>query len=148
MNPQTIATAMQLPAVLTALTDALDRHGDDPAAAALDAVALRTWVEALPEVRACILLSSAYGAGGSPSPTVPDKLGPVVAEYVPEFHRYAAASPPDQAEAFHGRGFPAMPLPGQAGALASSLGFDRDDLPISLGVALVLLAASHGRAGS
>lgn len=141
--PHGFDTAMQLPQVLLALTGALEQADLNPARAALDAGASRLWAEAEPEVRACILLSAAFGAGRGPAPTVSDKMHPHVASYVEDFHQYAAAFGADQSEAFHGPAFPAMPLPGQAGALASSLGFDREDLPISIGVALVLLAASR-----
>ncbi len=145
--PRGFATAMGLPPVLLTLTDALERSDLDPSLAALDATAAETWAEAEPEVRACILLSAAFGAGRGPAPTVGEGMHPHVAGYVEDFHKYAAAFGADQSEEFHGRAFPAMPLPGQAGALASSLGFDRDDLPISIGVAMVLLAASRAASG-
>lgn len=142
-SPQTFTTAMQLPGVLLTLTGALDQADGDVAQAAENGGAFEDWAEAEPEVRSCILLSAAWGAGRGPAPAVPDGGHPHVAPYVEDFHQYAAAFPSDQSEAFHGAHFPAMPLPGQAGALASLLGFDRDDLDISFGVALVLLAASR-----
>jgi hypothetical protein len=142
-GPHTLGIAMQLPGVLLTLTSALDRHDNNPARAALDNGATEDWSDAEPETRAGILLSAAWGAGRGPSPVAPDGMPDAVDDYVADFHAYAAAQTADQSEAFHGRAFPAMPLPGQAGALASSLGFDRDDLYISLGVALVLLAAAR-----
>lgn len=145
--PHGFDTAMQLPPVLFALTGALEDADLSLAQATVDAGVAKVWAEAEPEVRACILLSAAFGAGRGPAPVVPDDMNPYVADYVEDFHRYAAAFSTDQSEAFHGRAFPAMPLPGQAGALASSLAFDRDDLPISVGVALVLLDASRKAAG-
>lgn len=141
--PRGFDTALQLPSVLVALAGALERADLDPARAEADADVVDMWAEAEPEVRACILLSAAFGAGRGPAPTVPAGMHRYVAGYVEDFHRYAAIFGADQSEAFHGPAFPAMPLPGQAGALASSLGFDRDDLPISIGVALVLLAAGR-----
>ncbi len=143
--PPGFDTAMQLPGLLLTLCNALDHvhYAGDLARIAQDPEAAEVWAEAEPEVRACILLSAAWGAGRGEAPTVPDDMHPHVAGYVEDFHRYAAAFASDQSEAFHGEQFPAMPLPGQAGALASSLGFDRDDLPISLGTALVLLAAGR-----
>lgn len=142
-NPHTFTTAMQLPAVLLALTGALEQAHDDVAIATQDGSAFERWVEAEPETRSCILLSAAWGAGRGPSPTVPDGAHPSIEGYVEDLHKYAAAHTVEQIEAFHGPHFPAMPLPGQAGALASSLGFDRDDNEITFGVALVLLAASR-----
>jgi hypothetical protein len=147
-NPQTFATATQLPAVMLGLTSALDQADGDVERAAENGGAFEDWAEAEPEVRACILLSAAFGAGRGPAPTMGDDMHPHVAGYVEDLHAYAAAFTADQSEAFHGPAFPAMPLPGQAGALASSLGFDRDDLEISFGVALVLLAASRAAAAA
>jgi hypothetical protein len=54
---------------------------------------------------------------------------------------YANQAREGDSEAFHGAGFPAPPLPGPAGILASSLGFDRDDVAVSLETALILLSA-------
>lgn len=143
INPHTVVTAMQLPGVLMTITSALDGADGDPGRAAQNTDAIRAWDEAEPEVRSCLLLSSAWGAGRGQAPAVPDGMHDQVGPYVEDFHQYAAGFPDDQAEAFHGDTFPAMPLRGQAGALASSLGFDRDDLQISLGVVLVLLAAGR-----
>jgi hypothetical protein len=140
-----LVIAAQLADLLVVLRDGLDQHDGDPARTALDPELAPLWRDVEPETRSALMLAAAYMAGSSPAPTVPDDMHPQVAPYVEDFHKYAAAFAPDQSEAFHGRHFPAMPLPGQAGALASSLGFDRDDLAISLGVALVLLAAAAGR---
>lgn len=143
--PPGFGTAMELPHVLLTLCNGLDHvyYAGDLARVAEDPEAAEAWAEAEPEVRACILLSAAWSAGRGEAPTVPDDMHPHIAGYVEDFHRYAAAFTPDQSEAFHGKHFPAMPLPGQAGTLASTLGFDRDDLAISLGTALVLLAAGR-----
>lgn len=142
--PFLLHIATQIPDVLMTLTEALDSTSDDPAAAARATAATKAWKAAEPETRAGILLSAAWGAR-SGAPVVPKgDSADIVSGYVEDFHRYATAFSDDGAEAFHGTGFPAMPLPGQAGALASSLAFDRDDLPISLRVALVLLVASRG----
>jgi hypothetical protein len=143
-GPDIFGIAMQLPDVLLTLHEALARAGGDPVRAAQDTAVSEVWAAAEPEVRAGLLLSAAWTAGRGPEPTLPDGLdaADAVAVYVPEFYRYAAAFGDDQSEAFHGRAFPAMPLPGQAGALASSLGFDRDDLAISLSTVLVLMAAN------
>lgn len=142
-NPLISATAMQLSIVMLGLTGALDQAGGDVERAAENTGAVEDWSEAEPEVRACVLLTTAWGAGEGPAPIVPEGAHPDIAPYVEDFHKYAEAHPADQSETFHGENFPAMPLPGQAGTLASSLGFDRDDLEISFGVALVLLAAAR-----
>lgn len=139
--PHVFGTAMELPPVMLTLGDALTRADHDPGQAALDDDAIRAWVGCEPEVRSCILLSAAWLAGRHPSPTIGPNLHPDVEGYVEDLHKYAAAFDVEQIEEFHGAGFPAMPLPGRAGALASSLGFDRDELAVSLSTALVLLAA-------
>lgn len=145
-NAHVFSTAMQLPSVLLALTDALEENDLDPVLAMHDDDIAEIWESAEPEVRAGILLLAAFGAGRGPAPVVGDGAHTHVEGYVEDLHKYAATFADDQSEAFHGLRFPAMPLPGQAGALASSLGFDRDDLHISLGTALVLLAASRAAA--
>jgi len=146
--PPSFDTAMQLPGVLLALTEALDQAGGDVERAVENGGAFEEWAEAEPEVRSCLLLTAAWGAGEGPAPVVPEGAHPHIAPYVEDLHKYATAHPADQSKTFHGEHFPAMPLPGQAGALASSLGFDRDDLEISFGVTLMLLAAARQVTGT
>ncbi|WP_170198492.1 hypothetical protein, partial [Streptomyces chryseus] len=87
-----------------------------------------------PETRACLLLNFAWHSREHDVAPSEDHAG----EYAANLHRYAADFAGDS-EAFHGPRFPAMPLPGQAGPLASSLAFDRDDCDISLKTMLLLM---------
>lgn len=125
------------------LREALDVHHGDGDQAAEDPRALEVWESAEPETRAALLLSFAWHARGFEVANPADEeLGhrKWVGEYTGDLLEYARAHQGDS-ESFHGKAFPAMPLPGQAGALASSLGFDRDDTAISLNVVLRLMAA-------
>ena len=113
-------------------------YRDDPQAAASEAALLDLWDSAEPEPRAALLLYSAWEARDRPLPADDTTAG----MYAAELHTYAREYTGTQAE-FIGLRWPDMPLPGQAGALASSLGFDRDDTDISLATLLLLLAAAR-----
>jgi hypothetical protein len=131
-----LGIGMQIQDLTYDLSDALQEAGDraDPNTLAEQPDLLQTWTDAAPESRAAILLSLAWGSREQPAPT---GVGHG-ASYATDLHGYATAHTTGS-EAFHGQGFPAMPLPGQAGALASSLAFDREDTQISLACAMTLL---------
>ncbi|WP_331718138.1 hypothetical protein OG985_50290 (plasmid) [Streptomyces sp. NBC_00289] len=140
-----LGIAMQIPDVTMTLAEAIDRHPllED---ALHDQEVTQTWERAEPETRAALLLSLAWGSrehGIYPGylPDGADDYGYRTAE---EFHQYARDFA-GSSEEFHGARFPMMPLPGQAGAFASSLGFDReeDGLDVSLRAALLLLAPAR-----
>jgi hypothetical protein len=130
-----IGIAMQISGLTVELSEAYDRHSDDIDQAADDPTVFHNWDQAEGESRAAILLNLAWGARAAQLREDDDSHGH---GYAAELHRYAAEFTGDS-EQFHGARFPLMPLPGQAGALASSLGFDRDDTAISLKAALILL---------
>lgn len=132
-----LGIGMQIPGVTLALRGALDEHGNDVDQAAVDRELFVTWDEAEPESRSALLLNLAWAAREGQLREDDESHGH---GYAAELHRYAVEFTGDS-EAFHGPRFPAMPLPGQAGALASSLGFDRDDTAISLKSVLLLMAA-------
>lgn len=131
--------AMQIPDVLAELGDVLAQFEGDAGMAAQHQGLLRTWTNAVPETRAALLLSAAWQSRHGTFETVAADIGNVAAMYAVHLHAEARGVSEDSV-CFHGAGFPAMPLPGRAGALASSLGFDRDDPEISLETALILWA--------
>lgn len=128
-----LSVALQIPQVSYQVRWALGAHGVD--GAATEETTRREWAEAYPESRAAILLSLTWAARDGAMNNEPDP-GSL---YAAEFQRHARAHPKDDMDGFHGAGFPALPLPGPAGALASSLAYDRDDFAISLKTALVLM---------
>ncbi|MDX2695940.1 hypothetical protein [Streptomyces ipomoeae] len=131
-----LGIAMQIPDITLELREAMERHDGDHLQAADDRGLRRRWEEAEPETRAALLLNLAWA---SREHEVPLLLGDMAAvQYASDLHDYAANFEGDS-EAFHGVRFPAMPLPGQAGALASSVGFDRDDTDVSLVTVLILM---------
>jgi hypothetical protein len=130
-----LGVAMQIPSVAFELNDALASCDNNVDQAARDEDMLHVWTDAAPETRSALLLAAAWHARAADL-AAGESTG---AMYATDLHAYARSFTGD-AEAFHGRGFPAMPLPGQAGALASSLGFDRDDVEISLETVLILQA--------
>jgi hypothetical protein len=135
--PTVLGTAMEIPDVLLELGDALDEHTDVVDQAVADDHALEAWSTASPEARSAILLNLAwYARHASLTDQAAESNGGL---YAVDLLTYARNFTGDD-EAFHGRGFPALPLPGQAGALATSVAFDRDDLPISLETALLMLS--------
>lgn len=140
-----LGLAMQIADITTTLTEAVDHHTflED---VVYHPEVTRAWRQAEPETRAAILLSLAWGSRGHgiyPGflPDGTDEHGWGLAE---TFHQYARDFT-GTSEEFHGPRFPMMPLPGQAGALASSLAFDQDedDLETSLRAALLLLAPAR-----
>lgn len=133
-NP--LGIAMQIPDITLTLREVLDQYTGDAQRAAAHRGLLRTWTDAAPETRSALLLSLAWTARDNEPGANEDTAG----LYARDLHEYARAFE-SGSEAFHGPHYPAMPLPGQAGALASSLGFDRDDNQISLKTALLLLTA-------
>ncbi|MFL6115610.1 MAG: hypothetical protein ACJ786_30320 [Catenulispora sp.] len=126
--------AMQIPALTIQLKQTLDQHHGDPTTAARNAAMTRAWADAAPESRAALLLTMAWH---SRTATLQFRDG---ADYAESLHQYAAEFTGDQ-DAFHGPRFPGGPLPGHAGALAGSIGFDTDDNAVSLEAVLVLMAA-------
>lgn len=137
-----MSTAMELPDLIADLHEHLDTYQGDPLDASGEGFGLTVWTEASSEARSALLLSLAWGARDGDLPPV----GAVTADvewktghaYAVELHKYACAA--TDSETFHGKGYPAMPLPGQAGALASSCGFDLDDLGITFATVLILLS--------
>jgi len=135
-NP--LGIAMQVSGIVLDLRGTLDHYSGDVDQAASDRELIDTWTDAAGESRAAILLNLAWGSRGLPLRAAGDRAG---ADYAAELHMYANQAGAEDSEAFHGAGFPAPRLPGPAGALASSLGFDREDVGISLETALILMAA-------
>lgn len=133
-----LGVGMQIPGVLIALRETLENHGNDVERAAADPETLRGWGASLPETRSALLLSLAWAARNGALGEDDESHG---YGYAAELHRYAREFI-GGSELWHGSRYPSMPLPGQAGALASSLGFDREDVPISLKSALLLMAAA------
>lgn len=135
-NP--LGIAMQVSQIVLDLRGTLDHYSRDVAQAAGDRELMDTWSGAAGESRSAVLLGLAWGSRGLPlrSDSVP------AVDYAAELHMYANQAGEEDSEAFHGAGFPAPPLPGPAGILASSLGFDRDDVGVSLETALILMAAA------
>lgn len=121
-----LGIAMQIPDTTLSLTEVLEQYAGDVERAATHRGLLRTWTDAAPETRSALLLSLAWGARTGELAAGED----TACVYARDLHTYAHDFQSDS-EAFHGPRYPAMPLPGQAGALASSLGFDRDDNEIS-----------------
>lgn len=131
-----LGIAMQIPDMTLDLRQALEDHDGDHLQAADDPGLRRRWEEVEPETRAALLLNFAWH---SREHDVPLLLGNYAAvQYASDLHDYAANFTGD-AEAFHGPQFPMMPLPGQAGALASSVGFDRDDTDVALITVMILM---------
>ncbi|MFE3002710.1 hypothetical protein ACFXG4_48090 [Nocardia sp. NPDC059246] len=96
------------------------------------------WAQAEPELRAALLLGFAWSSRNATLPHADSPAG----LYAADLHRHAREHSGDH-HSFHGPGFPLLPYPGPAGALASSVAFDREDLDISLDTAL-LLATTDG----
>ncbi|MGW1675670.1 hypothetical protein [Streptomyces sp. NPDC002324] len=140
-----LGIAMQIPDVTLGLREAMELHDGDHLQAAADTGLRRHWEEAEPETRAALLLNFAWASRKHDVPLLLGDMGAV--QYASDLHEYAATFQGDS-EAFHGPRFPAMPLPGQAGALASSVGFDRDDTDVSLVTVLILLQPLYKAAES
>ncbi|MFI7089726.1 hypothetical protein ACIBUR_39855 [Streptomyces anulatus] len=142
--------ATQIPVVLSALTGAVERHWPELELAVHDQEAIDTWAGATHEARACILLNLAWGARehGIYPQYLPDGTDDPGWGHVADLYTHAIGFEGTSQE-FHGAGFPAMPLPGEAGLLAMELGLggtsgdedqDEEELDGSLRVALLFLA--------
>ncbi|MFJ8677710.1 hypothetical protein [Streptomyces sp. NPDC093589] len=129
--PQRVA--MQIPQVINEMTETLAKYGGTVGRAAVDDGLRRCWAEAEPETRACVLLTLAWSTRGDDIAFSDDPAG----VYADDFGKYVEAFEGDS-EAWHGASFPMMPLPGTAGALASSLGFEREETDLTLKTALLL----------
>lgn len=140
-SPTAADTAMEVPGVLTELDRLLDDHDNLVDQALADDEALDIWTTATPEARSAILLNLAWQTRHADLPAGAELS--TGGSYAIELHAYAKNFTGDDVT-FHGNAFPALPLPGQAGALASSLAFDREDLPISLETALRFLSMGKG----
>jgi hypothetical protein len=130
--------AMQIPDVTLSLVDVLEGYSDNVHRALKHQGIAQMWAQAAPETRSALLLNLGWASRESVLEENED-MPSTGQMYAAELNRYAREHQGD-AESFHGKGFPAMPLPGSAGALASSVGFDRDDLDISRESVLILLA--------
>jgi hypothetical protein len=134
-NGQMLGIGIQIQDVLIDLKEVLEQYRGDVERACGHKGLLNRWTEAAGETRSALLLNLAWAARTGQLDAGEDTAG----LYAADLHTYARTFEGDS-EAFHGARFPAMPLPGQAGALASSLGFDRDDVEVSLKTVLLLLA--------
>lgn len=131
-----LGVGVQIQDVTISLTEVLDQYGGNVKRSVGHKGLLNKWTDAAPETRSALLLNLGWAAREGRLDASQDTAG----LYAADLYEYAKNFDGDS-EAFHGKRYPAMPLPGQAGALASSLGFDRDDLEISLKTVLLLLAA-------
>lgn len=131
-------TIMSIPDISISLGKAFAEHQGDVEQTADDITLLGRWIKAEPESRAAVLMSLAWL---SREGDVPDGAG-AAALYARDLHRHARDQNGDH-EAFFSTRYPAMPLHGQAGALATSVAFDREDTDISLKTALILLAEAR-----
>lgn len=132
-----MGVAMQIPGVVMDLREVLTEKDGDVEAAANDAELIETWEGAQPESRAAVLLSLAWNARKAEMEPQ-DSTASMYAEELYGFAREHEEGGGDS-ESFHGAGFPQMPLPGKAGAMCSSIAFDRDDLGCTLLCALLLM---------
>ncbi|THA28468.1 hypothetical protein [Streptomyces sp. A1547] len=139
----------QIPDVIGALDQALEDNGDSIEDAADVPGLEELWADAEPESRAAVLLGTAWLTRKGPFwPTDPEEENDMAGDpawmLAEELHQYALDFT-GGAEDWHGARFPAMPLPGPAGALSSSSAFDRDDNPVTLRAAMYLLAPVRRR---
>jgi hypothetical protein len=139
----------QIPDVIAALDEALEANSDAVEDAADVPGLEQTWADAEPESRAAILHGLAWLTRKGPFwPTEPGEENDMADDpawmLADELHKYAIDFT-GSSEDWHGVRFPAMPLPGSAGALASSSAFDRDDNPVTLRTAMWLLAPVRRR---
>jgi hypothetical protein len=134
-----LGTAVQIPDVTMNLTVALNQHHNDIALAAADNVLLRSWTGVAGETRSAVLLALAWASRTLDHAASDDTAG----LYAKDLHAYARGFSGSEVE-FVGPVFPRLPLPGKAGALASWIGFDRDDVA-GLKAALILMALTQQR---
>ncbi|MFD9226120.1 hypothetical protein ACFWDI_40405 [Streptomyces sp. NPDC060064] len=133
-----LGVGIQIADVTLELRETLEQYRGDVEQAAGHRGLNQRWAEAEPETRSALLLNFAWN---SREDDIEFGEGHA-ARYASDLHRYAAGYE-EGSEAFHGVRFPAMPLPGHAGALASSLGFDRVHVEISLKTVLILMAPAY-----
>ncbi|WP_432112568.1 hypothetical protein [Streptomyces sp. YPW6] len=136
-----LGIAMQTSEMTLDLRETLETYGGTAERAAIVGTLRRRWADVEPEARAALLLNFAWASREAEMTFADDHAG----LYAADFHQYAADFQ-GGSEAFHGPRFPLMPLPGQAGALASSLGFDREDTDISLKTVLLLMEPVYRKA--
>ncbi|QNE18193.1 hypothetical protein F1D05_10170 [Kribbella qitaiheensis] len=129
------SAAVEMPGIVFELMTALDQAGEDPAIAAAGDQLQQVWSQASPQARSGLLLNVAWDARTGP---IPSSGTGTVGMYVHELLQ-TAADHTGNFDAFHGPGFPTLPCPGTAGVIATGLGFDRDNLRLSLDVVLSLL---------
>lgn len=134
-----MGTAVQIPDVTMSLTVALNEYHNDIDLAAADSVLLRSWTGAAGETRSAVLVFLAW-ASRTLDLAAPDDTAGL---YAKDLHAYARGFSGSEEE-FGGPAFPRLPLPGKAGALASWIGFDRDDVA-GLKAALILEALMQQR---
>jgi len=134
-----LGTAVQIPDLMMNLTLALSEHHGDLDAAATDDVMVRNWVGVAFETRSAVLLMLAWGSKEAALTVSDDKAGLYAA-----FLHSSARSFDGEVEEFQGPTFPRLPFPGQAGALASWIGFDHGD-EAGLKAALILMSLMQQR---
>ena len=111
-----------------------DQSGGDVERAARLPRLVRQWSAATPEVRSAVLLDLAWRSRQRELPR-----GSSPAEVHAHDLNMHARTHRGVRESFRGSPFPTMPLPGAAGALASSLGFDPAAAETSLKTVLLLI---------
>ncbi|WP_327286807.1 hypothetical protein [Streptomyces sp. NBC_01198] len=139
MAAELLGTSVQIPDVTMNLTIALNEHHNDVDLAAADNALLRSWTGAADETRSAVLLSMAWTS----RPLALAAPDVTAGRYAQAMHAYARGFSGGETE-FVGPAFPRSPLPGKAGALASWIGFDRDDIA-GLKAALILMASTRQR---
>lgn len=144
MNVQPHPRVIEMTELLAHITATLAAHRLSLDAAAADPELSRAWDAAQPETRAGLLLSFAWETRAGTLPTIDREDD--AHRYAVELRGHANAYPGDGI-GFLGRHWPDMPLPGPAGALASSLGFDREDTEESLLTMLLLVLAGYAELG-
>ncbi|GAA3172363.1 hypothetical protein [Nonomuraea salmonea] len=138
-----VATAVEVAELLIAAQAALADAHSDPAQAAADPSMRAGWERASGHARAALLLPPAWRARLAAPIEVEEYAGDRdAAAYAAALQKYAARHGAGDVMVFHGERFPQMPLPGSAGALATSLGFDEWDAEVCLETALILIALS------
>lgn len=105
-----------------------------------DAELMDRWRDAEPETRSALLLLLAWNSRDS----VVEDGDP----YADELNQYARThTGTGSVKSFFGDHYPKMPLPGPAGSLATSVGFDRDEADDGTSLTSALLLASCTGAG-
>lgn len=119
----------------------LNDHGNRWINAGRDADLMDRWRDAEPETRSALLLLLAWNSR--------DAVVQDGDPYADELNHYARThAGTGSSKTFFGDRYPKMPLPGPAGALATSVGFDRDEADDGTSLASALLLASCTGAGT